>query len=127
MSSRAKEGIHTVFRRSNEGQLYGITYIDYTTKNVFNGSSLGKQYSAKAIEERCGFNIAGEEKRNQIYEKLPSRELLIDTLQQQKDSLNIPNLVKVPDAIIQAEYSSDYIPNQLKNKRRKKRRGLSKN
>lgn len=37
-----KEGIQTVFRRSNEGQLYGITYIDHTTKNVFNGSSLGK-------------------------------------------------------------------------------------
>lgn len=122
-----KEGIHTVFRRSNEGHLYGITYVDHTTKNVFNGSSLGKLYSAKAIEERCGINIAGEEKRNQIYDKLPSKESLIDTFQNQKDRLTIPDLVKILDRLIQGEYSSDYIPNQLKNKRKKKRRGLANN
>lgn len=45
-----REGIQTIFRRSNEGNLYGITYIDYTTKNVFNGSSLGKEYSAKLLK-----------------------------------------------------------------------------
>jgi hypothetical protein len=122
-----KEGIHTVFRRSTEDQLYGITYVDYKTKNVFNGSSLGKLYSAKAIEERCGFKIAGEEKRNQIYDKLPSKESLIENLQHQKDRLTVPNLVEILDVLIQAEYSSDYIPNQLKNKRKKKRRGLSRN
>ncbi|HEU4790390.1 MAG TPA: relaxase, partial [Flavobacterium sp.] len=118
-----KEGIHAVFRRSSQGQLYGITYIDHTTKNVFNGSSLGKQYSAKAIEEHCGLKIAGEEKRNQIYEKLPSKESLIDNLQLQKDKLTFPDLVKVLDMLMKAEYSSDYLPQQLKNKRRKKRRG----
>ncbi|MNG16902.1 hypothetical protein D3C84_1008490 [compost metagenome] len=115
-----------MFRRSSQGQLYGITYIDHTTKNVFNGSSLGKQYGAKAIEERCGLKIAGEEKRNQIYEKLPSKESLIDNLQQQKETFTIPDLVKALDMLLRAEYSSDYIPNQLKNIRRKKnRKGLS--
>lgn len=122
------EGIYTVLRRSNEGLLYGITYIDHTTKNVFNGSSLGKEYSAKAIEERCGLKVAVEEKRNQIYEKLPSKELLIEDLQYQKDTLTIPHLVKLLDLLARAEYSSDYIPNELKYKRRKKqRRGLSNN
>ncbi|MNY28659.1 hypothetical protein D3C86_1626470 [compost metagenome] len=121
-----KEGVHTVFRRSSQGQLYGVTYIDHTTKNVFNGSSLGKQYGAKAIEERCGLKIAGEEKRNQIYEKLPSKESLIDNLQQQKETFTIPDLVKALDMLLQAEYSSDFMPNQLKNKRKKrKRKGLS--
>ncbi|MCV9926625.1 relaxase/mobilization nuclease domain-containing protein [Flavobacterium sp. LS1R49] len=121
-----KEGISTVFRKSTEGLLYGITYVDHTTKNVFNGSSLGKQYSAKAIEERCGLKVAGEEKRNQIYDKPRSKKLLIDDLQYQKDSLTIPDLVKALDIIMRAEYSSDYLSNQLKNKRKKKmRRGLS--
>ena len=121
-----KEGINTVFRKSEKGLLYGITYVDHITKNVFNGSSLGKQYSAKAIVVRCGLKLADEEKRNQIYEKLPSKELLIDNLQQQKDTLTIPELVKVLDKLIHPEYSSDYIPYQLKNKKRKKRRkGLS--
>jgi predicted house-cleaning noncanonical NTP pyrophosphatase (MazG superfamily) len=88
---------------------------------------LGKQYSAKAIEERYGFNIAGEEKRNQIYDKLPSKESLIENLQHQKDRFTVPDLVKIIDGLIQADYSSDYIPNQLKNKKKKKRRGLSRN
>nr|WP_315200950.1 relaxase/mobilization nuclease domain-containing protein [uncultured Flavobacterium sp.] len=116
-----KQGVHTVFRRSSQGQLYSVTFVDHTTKNVFNGSSLGKQYSAKAIEGRCGLKIAGEEKRNQISEKLPHRGILIDDLQYQKDNLSIPDLVKALHVIIQAEYSSDYIPNQLKNKRKKKK------
>ena len=101
--------------------------LDHTTKNVFKGSSLEKQYSAKAIEERCGLKFAGVEKRNQIYEKLPSKESLIDDLQYQKDTLTIPDLVNALDMLMQAEYSPDYLSNQLKNKRRKKkRRGLSK-
>lgn len=123
-----KEGINTVFRRSAEGLLYGITYVDHKTKSVFNGSNLGKEYSAKAIQERCGLKVAGEEKINQIHQKLPSKESLIDDLQQQKDSLTIPDLVKVLDMLTQAEYSPDYLPNQLKNKKRKKKRkGLSDN
>jgi hypothetical protein len=117
-----KDGIQTVFRRSSEGLLYGITYIDLTTKNVFNGSSLGKEYSAKAIEERCGVKIVVAGKSNQIYEKLPSTELLMDDLQFQKDTLTITELVKILDLLTRTEYSSDYIPNQLK---KKKRRGLS--
>ncbi|TPG31106.1 relaxase/mobilization nuclease domain-containing protein [Flavobacterium pectinovorum] len=121
-----KDGIQTVFRRSSEGLLYGITYIDLTTKNVFNGSSLGKEYSAKAIEERCGIKIVVEGKSNQIYEKLPSTELFMDDLQFQKDTLTITELVKILDLLTRTEYSSDYIPNQLKKKKsKKKRRGLS--
>lgn len=116
-----KEGIHTVFRKSAEGLLYGITYVDHQTKSVFNGSSLGKEYSAKAIQERCGLKVAGAEKRTQISDKKPSKELLINSMQQQKDMLIIPDLVKLLDMLMQTEYSSDYLPNQLKNKRRKKK------
>ncbi len=35
-----------------EGPIYGITYVDFKTKCVFNGSDLGKEYGAKAILER---------------------------------------------------------------------------
>jgi len=31
-----------------------LTYIDFTTKCVFNGSDIGKEYSAKIILEKCG-------------------------------------------------------------------------
>jgi len=49
----SRQGIHVEFRKSESGLVYGVTYIDYQTKCVFNGSSLGKQYSAKAVQARC--------------------------------------------------------------------------
>lgn len=117
-----KEGINTVFRRSAEGLLYGITYVDHKTKSVFNGSSLGKEYSAKAIQERCELKIADGGKSNMMSEKTPSKEFLINNMQQQKDTLTIADFVQLLDMLIQAEYSTDHLPNQLKNKRRKKKR-----
>ncbi len=44
--------IDVVFRTSEQGQLYGITYIDHRNKTVFNGSELGKAYSGKALSAR---------------------------------------------------------------------------
>ena len=53
MNKLEKEGIYTLLRQNANGVLYGITYVDHQTKCVFNGSALGKVYSAKAIQERC--------------------------------------------------------------------------
>lgn len=64
-----KENISVVLRQNKEGVIYGITYVDHKTKSVFNGSDLGKTYSAKAILERVavasgvgGISMAGEKK-----------------------------------------------------------------
>jgi len=38
-----------VFRQNAEGRVYGITYVDFRSKSVFNGSDLGKSFSATAI------------------------------------------------------------------------------
>lgn len=116
-----KEGIQTVFRRTNDGLLYGITFVDHTTKNVFNGSSLGKGYSAKAIEERCGVKVTKKEQKNQTHEKILSKDFLIDSLQYQKHTLTIPNLVKILDMLNHIEYTSDYLPNEWKKERNKRK------
>lgn len=79
-----------------------------------------KEYSAKAIEERCGLKIVLEGKNNHVYEKLPSKELLSEDLQYQKDTLTIPNLVQLLDLITRAEYSSDYVTEQFKEKKKKR-------
>ncbi len=54
MKALQKEKIQVVLRQNNNGVIYGITYVDHHTKCVFNGSHLGKQYSANAIQQRCG-------------------------------------------------------------------------
>lgn len=46
--------ISLVVRQNAGGPVYGLTYIDHRSRCVFNGSDLGKAYSAKAILEKCG-------------------------------------------------------------------------
>jgi len=62
VGSLKKEGIDIVLRQNEQGVIYGITYVDHATKAVFNGSALGKTYSANAIRERCSGDVAVEEK-----------------------------------------------------------------
>ena len=47
-----KQNIHVLFRENDQGFTYGITLIDHSSKTVFNGSDLGKAYSAKALTDR---------------------------------------------------------------------------
>ncbi|MBO9658905.1 MAG: relaxase/mobilization nuclease domain-containing protein, partial [Chitinophagaceae bacterium] len=53
VGSLAKQQIQVLFRQTGEGFIYGMTFIDHHSKVVFNGSDLGKNYSAKNILERC--------------------------------------------------------------------------
>ena len=45
-------GIDVLFRYTEEGRIYGVTFIDHNTMTVLNGSRLGKDYSANAFERR---------------------------------------------------------------------------
>lgn len=44
-----QQKIEVLYRTSKNGQTYGITYIDHAGRAVFNGTELGKTYSAKAL------------------------------------------------------------------------------
>jgi hypothetical protein len=47
-----QKNIYTVLRQNAEGRLYGITFVDNQNKVVFNGSDLGKGFSAGALQSR---------------------------------------------------------------------------
>ena len=53
-----KENIRLVVRRNEQGIVYGLTYVDFKTRSVLNGSDLGKMYSAQAITQQ--FNKSGK-------------------------------------------------------------------
>ena len=53
MGKLKREQIHVTLRQNKEGFIYGITYVDLKNRCVFNGSDLGKEYSAKGILQRC--------------------------------------------------------------------------
>jgi hypothetical protein len=70
-----KGGIDTVFRENEENRIYGITFIDHNRKEVFNGSRLGKEFSANVFNRR--FNEPSE----------PRLDKPTDTAMPEKDSL----------------------------------------
>ncbi len=51
-----EQGIDVLFRRNDEGRIYGATFIDHTTRTVLNGSRLGKEYSANVFNDLYGGN-----------------------------------------------------------------------
>jgi hypothetical protein len=51
-SELRNRNVDLLFRRSESGQIYGVTFVDHNTRSVFNGSDLGKAYGAKALLER---------------------------------------------------------------------------
>ena len=47
-----RQGIGVVFRTNDAGRIYGATFIDHADKTVFNGSRLGKEFSANVFNDR---------------------------------------------------------------------------
>ncbi|GAB3916973.1 relaxase/mobilization nuclease domain-containing protein [Mucilaginibacter boryungensis] len=46
------KGIQVILRQNEEGRIYGVTFIDQQNKAVFNGSDLGKAYSANLLSAK---------------------------------------------------------------------------
>ena len=52
------KGIDVVFRENDVGRIYGVTFIDHHNRGVYNGSRLGKEFSANNFEKL--FNSQGD-------------------------------------------------------------------
>jgi len=46
-----KQRITAIFRENEQGRIYGATFIDHEQKCIFNGSSLGKEFSANVFND----------------------------------------------------------------------------
>jgi hypothetical protein len=138
MKQLEKKGIHVALRQNDAGLIYGITYVDHQTKCVFNGSALGKQYSAKAIQERCLPKIAGRQdllSHPAVKTDIGLQPQAISTAETKAHDNGLQAASKfkesgnIPEVLIQPERVADYIPGQLKKKgrKKKKRKNLSNN
>ncbi|WP_461791386.1 relaxase/mobilization nuclease domain-containing protein [Pedobacter sp.] len=132
----ATNQISLVMRRSEQGLVYGLTYVDHAGKCVLNGSELGKPYSAKMVQERCmesrleagGVNI---EQLREVSHKIDAKAANVDTT---SSAFNWTSASTAPsfftdllDCLIRIEYTPEYIPYELrqqKKKKRKKRRNI---
>ena len=59
VSQLKEKGIDTVLRYTEEGRIYGATFIDHRTGCVLNGSRMGKELSANALQEHFTLPYAG--------------------------------------------------------------------
>ncbi|QLC65923.1 relaxase/mobilization nuclease domain-containing protein [Flavobacterium sp. LPB0248] len=114
LSQRLKDqAIHTVLRKSSEGKLYGITFIDFKTQTVVNGSSLGKEFSVKGILESCAMNILALERKHQ--NSFPTNsENFQDTELREYVKENLAEI------LLRGENLNDYVSKQFKQKKKKR-------
>lgn len=114
-----KEKISLVVRKNNQGIIYGLTYIDRNTKCVFNGNEIGKEYSAKAILEKFGI------KQAQPTIQTPGKSILAaDTLTQHTEPEKRQEALstKLMDDLISPSDELQYLPYELKKRKKKKRK-----
>ena len=113
------KGVDTVFRLTDKGRIYGATFIDHRTGCVLNGSRMGKELSANALQEHFTLPYAGEA-------PIPFR--LVDDDSRQTDSESIftdgwehsSGLGLLSGEVSSAEAQEEAFANRLRRKKKKK-------
>jgi hypothetical protein len=121
-----QQQVYTVLRQNAEGRLYGITFVDNQTKAIFNGSDLGKGYSAAALQSRLA--TANENTLNQEDSKAGSSSGSLqkeNQHQKQQEKVVTPPVKSesILDVLLSTKEQYDNVPgNLIKKKRKKKKR-----
>jgi hypothetical protein len=110
-----KENINTLLRQNEQGIIYGITYVDHRTKCVFNGSDLGKQYSAAGIQQRCLLQRQAQGETQGLTQG-PQKETSSSQYNSIKESVN--NILQPIEAAMQPTEDKSYVPSQFKNNKK---------
>ncbi len=130
----SSKGIDLVIRKNEQGFVYGLTYVDHITRNVFNGSSLGKRYSAKAVQERCMLSQLeskgiGAREVQMLSPKISHGTNSTDTTLLQKswtsDHTSSSLFSDLLDCLFTTEYTPEYIPYELRQQKKKKKKKRS--
>lgn len=122
VSTLEKEGINTVIRQNADGIIYGLTYVDHQTKCVFNGSALGKPYSAKSILERCIEPKETSAQKQDFVRQPSSGKFPSEEQRTAPGALQNRDGNDLLEILLQPEYASGYVPYQLTKKGGKKRK-----
>lgn len=116
-----KEKISMILRQNDKGIIYGIAFIDHRSKCVFNGSDIGKEYSAKAILEKCNKEqvVAAHEKEVQ------SQSIIITKTDKPNTIPDPPELKqqhgKILDELTTSNNQYQHLPYEFRKRKRSKR------
>ena len=114
-------GIDVVFRENAQGRLYGVTFIDHSRKEVYNGSALGKEFSAnvfhKLFNEKTADNNSLSQKSHLSQSSQLSHNNSETALEQIFGIFDLP----LPE---ERDYEEEAFQRQMKRRRKKKQRHL---
>jgi len=121
----AKEQINLVLRQSAEGRVFGVTYVDNKTYCVFNGSDLGKAYSAAALQQTILKSTPTMLENKEV--KYGPTEKIITTEKSKLKEKELRTEIQQPEQsimeqLLNAEQSGSNTPSQLLKKKRKRKR-----
>ncbi|EKD32219.1 MAG: hypothetical protein ACD_77C00146G0006, partial [uncultured bacterium] len=117
-----RKGIDVIFRENDSGRIYGVTFIDHNTECVFNGSRLGKEFSANAFQEQFSANRPVIEKQQPLNPER-SANLVHTTSENHKESETV--IESALDLFIMESHGND--PEEeafIRRMRRKKKKKL---
>ncbi|WP_374173179.1 relaxase/mobilization nuclease domain-containing protein [Flavobacterium tructae] len=126
-----EQGITVIKRLAQNGSIYGLTYVDHVSKQVCNGSQLGKEFSAAALVQNC--RKTETEILNITFSDRIKLPLTFKTLLEIQDiltskKLSAPLLQEFITKLFEKEFPGSYLPASLKRKKKnRKRKGLSNN
>jgi hypothetical protein len=116
-----KEKINLVIRQNDNGIVYGLTYIDHNTKCVFNGSDIGKGYSAKAILEKCGIVQSIPAQNKSIEQRISNDEKELHS-DPEKHQEQMEDSSKLLDILMTGKEEYSYLPYELRKQKKRKRK-----
>lgn len=117
-----KEKIQSVMRQNKEGLIYGITFIDFRSKAVFNGSDLGKSYSIAGIQEKLSTSNKAEKNIPSAVNHIPKKtQRTKPVIQEAKPDPEIKVKESLWEAMTGYEKNFQRVPGELLKKKKKKR------
>lgn len=125
MEHLKQKNIYTLLRQNAEGRLYGITFVDNQNKVVFNGSDLGKGYSAAALQSRLATGNEKSINKDETKDGKAGGSIQKEITQQKLHDKTIPITTKTEsllDVLLSTKEQYDNIPNSLLKKKRKKKK-----
>lgn len=125
MEHLKQKNIYTLLRQNAEGRLYGITFVDNQNKVVFNGSDLGKGYSAAALQSRLATGNEKSLTQDETKGGGSGGSIQKEINQQKQKDKTIPLTAKTEspfDVLLSTKEQYDNTPNSLLKKKRKKKK-----
>lgn len=116
-----RNGIDLLLRQNEQGRVYGTTFIDHQNKTIFNGSDLGKRYSANSLIEL----VSTSDQLKSFLKPLNTSKTYFKTAH--NTSVKTYLEPKTPTNYLEdllGKSQPDYTPG-LKRKRKKRRRGIN--